>query len=120
VPTSALEFPAPPVTAAVRVHSARSNRSPSAAIAISRWEPVFSGFLIGRRRDSWPPEAATRASIRAAMSWALSQACRSVGAMIGLNATWILGTSVRPAARAAAFTHSICSAVRASGSPHRQ
>src|SRR5580693_1015570 len=49
VPTRALEFPAPPVTAAVRVHSARSNRSPPAAIAISRCEPVFSGLPAGRR-----------------------------------------------------------------------
>lgn len=32
----------------------------------------------------------------------------------------IFGTSPRPAARAAAFTDSICSAVLASGSPHRQ
>src|ERR1700728_1062141 len=51
VPTSALELPAPPVTAAVRVHSARSNRSPSPAISISRCEPVFSGLPIGRRDD---------------------------------------------------------------------
>jgi len=40
--------------------------------------------------------------------------------MIGRNATWIRGTSVRPASFAACLTDSICSAVSASGSPHRQ
>jgi hypothetical protein len=58
--------------------------------------------------------------MRAAMSRAFSQACSCVGAMIGRNATWILGVSVRPAFFAARRTDSICSAVRASGSPHRQ
>ncbi len=120
VPTRALELPAPPVTAAVRVHRARSNRSPSAAMASSRWEPVFSGFFSGRRRDSAPPLAAIRSSILPTMSWAFAQAFSSVEAMIGRNATWIFGTSARPAARAAAFTDAICSAVLASGSPHRQ
>src|ERR1700722_12633437 len=47
VPTSPLELPPPPVTAAVLVHRARSNRSPWAAIARSRCEPVLSG---GRSR----------------------------------------------------------------------
>jgi hypothetical protein len=120
VPTRALELPAPPVAAAVLVHSARSNRSPSAAMAISRCDPVFSGFFSERRRDTAPPFAATRSSIRRTMSCAFSQAFSSVGAMIGRNATWIFGTSSRPAALAAAFTDSICSAVLASGSPHRQ
>jgi hypothetical protein len=77
---------------------------------------VFSGFFSRRRRDSAPLFAATRSSTLRTMSWAFS----SVGAMIGRNATWIFGTSPRPAARAAAFTDSICSAVLASGSPHRQ
>lgn len=58
--------------------------------------------------------------IRARVRWAFSQASSSVGAMIGRKATWILGTSVRPAALAASFTEAICSAVCASGSPHRQ
>src|ERR1700727_2267003 len=120
VPTSALELPAPPVAAAVRVHSARSNRSPSSAIAISRCDPVFSGFPTGRRRLRAPPPAATRASMRSTMSCAFSHAFASVGAMIGRKATWILGTSVRPASLAACLTHSICSAVLASGSPHKQ
>ena len=54
------------------------------------------------------------------MPWAFSHAWSSVAAMIGRNATWNLGGSVRPAAAAAAFTEAICSAVSASGSPHRQ
>ncbi len=41
-------------------------------------------------------------------------------AMIGRKATWMRGTSVRPAALAAAITASICSAVLSKGSPHRQ
>jgi hypothetical protein len=49
--------------------------------------------------------------------YALSQASSSVGAMIGRNPTWNCGTSLRPAARAAAFTDSICCAVWSSGSP---
>src|ERR1700722_11502053 len=117
VPTSALELPAPPVTAAVRVHSARSNRSPSSAIAMSRCEPVFSGFLTGRRRDSCPPDAATRASIRATMPCAFSQACSSVGAIIGRKATWILGTSARPAARAVEGGSAPAGAVRRGRGP---
>ena len=77
------------MTAAVLVHSARSNRSPSAAMASSRCDPVFSGFFSGRRRDSAPLFAATRSSTLRTMSWAFSQAFSSVGAMIGRNATWM-------------------------------
>jgi len=64
-----------------------------------------------------PPEV--RALIRSTVRYAFSQASSSVGAMIGRKATWMRGIVVRPAARAAACTRSICAAVSASGSPQR-
>ena len=93
-----------------------------------------TGYEIELRADqnSEPPAFFTRVEIkhrlhgqidpeavRAAIHLSETKYC-SVGAMIGRKATWILGRSVRPAALAAACTDSICSAVRASGSPHRQ
>jgi hypothetical protein len=77
-------------------------------------EPAFCGFVSDCRRVSCRPPA-VRALTASTVRYAFSQASSSVGAMIGRNATWILGTSVRPAARAAARTDSICSAVCASG-----
>lgn len=50
---------------------------------------------------------------------AFSQASSSVGAMMGLNATWIRGGSLRPSAAEAARTASICSAVFSSGAAAR-
>ncbi|SER25518.1 hypothetical protein SAMN05216188_109171 [Lentzea xinjiangensis] len=79
---------------------------------------MFSGFDGECLRLSGA--LALRASIRSTVRCASSQASSSVGAMIGRNATWILGTSVLPASLAACLTDSICCAVSASGSPHRQ
>ncbi len=89
-------------------------------MAISRCDPVFSGAPPGGSRRSGALPESRREVIAASVRCAFSQASSSVGAMIGRNATWNLGTSLRPASLAACLTDWICSAVWASGSPHRQ
>ncbi len=64
------------------------------------------------------PGAARFARVSARIRCARSQARSSVGPRTGRNDTLIPGLG-RPARSAAWFTAAICSAVCASGSPHR-
>ena len=94
---------------------------PRSAMASSRCEPVFSG--LGRVPAAPSGLARRRCApvIASTMRWAFSHACSSVGAEDRPEGH--LDARRRrsgPPPRAAAFTAPICSAVSASGSPHRQ